>query len=142
MLFVIDFPGQLLSSFSPQLIQERVKELLYAHRLGRCLLVIERDSYNWISRHIKLSAVENAVMRRIYDGLPQTGRLRYESRNYIRLSEPGTTLTRINMQEIVVPLDYQYFGNLTIGECQGSCRSVFAFSSAIGAAVHAGRVIV
>ena len=112
MLFVVDLPPDILSGIRRSLVEERVRELLYAHRLGRCLLVVERDSYNWITKHIKLSGVDRATLEKIYNSLAQTGRLRRDATSYIRIAGPSNPLKRINEREISVPLDYQLFGNI------------------------------
>lgn len=130
MLIVLDLPAEALARINRDLLRERIRELLYAHRTGRNLIVVGRQAYDWVRRNVALSGLEESLLNRIGKDAAQTGNLESEATKFIRIAPANASLCVLGSREISVPIDYRHFSEVML------CPSLIVEDIAVDATIY------
>ncbi|MDZ4057556.1 MAG: hypothetical protein U1D69_11475, partial [Polynucleobacter sp.] len=103
MLIKIALTAIELSAFDQAALEAAVSELLRAHRLGFHLLVISRESADYLA-NLDLGAQNKALLRKLYAEFTQTGALHKKASVYLNLSA-GDNFS-INGNAVDTPLKF------------------------------------
>jgi hypothetical protein len=112
MLFYFSIDIDALPGISSTLLEERLTDVLQAHRRGHNLLVIDRPIAKWLLENLTFTNVDRATLIKISQENTQTGNLKDKAEHYINIVTAGNPIRSLGSGAIEVPIDSPYFSEI------------------------------